>query len=69
MEKMLEEVECCKKKKYKHFNEDMIPTKDDEQNFKNADVIFVIKIFCKRHSCKRSLSHNWEAQRISSTRL
>ena len=37
MEKMLKEVEWCKKMKGKHFNKDMILTKDDERNFKNAD--------------------------------
>ena len=36
-EKMLEEVEWCKKMKYKHFSKDMILTKNDKQNFKNAD--------------------------------
>ena len=36
MEKMLEEVEWRKKMKHKHFNKDMILTKDDEENFKNA---------------------------------
>ena len=31
--------------KHKHFNKDMMLTKDDRRNFKNADnVIFVIKI-------------------------
>ena len=37
MEKMLEEVEWCKKIKYKHFNKDIIPMKDDKLNFNNAD--------------------------------
>ena len=41
MEKMLEEVEWCIKMKYKHFNKDMIPMKDNEQNFKNADKCYV----------------------------
>ena len=27
--------------KYKHFNKDMILTKDDEQNFKNADKCYI----------------------------
>ena len=32
------------KMNYKHFNKDIILTKDDEQNFKNAEnIIFVIK--------------------------
>ena len=35
--KILEEVEWCKKMKYKHFNEDMFLTKDDELNFNSAD--------------------------------
>ena len=41
MEKMLEEVEWCKKMKYKHFNKDMVLTKDDERNLKNADKCYV----------------------------
>ena len=41
MEKMLKEVEWCKKMKYKHFNKDMILTKDNEQNFKNADKCYI----------------------------
>ena len=59
MEKMLKEVEWCKKMKYNHFNKDMILTKDDEQNFKNADKCYnynynylLLKILCKRRSCK-----------------
>ena len=36
-EKMLQEVEWCKKMQYKHFNKDMILAEDDERNFKNAD--------------------------------
>ena len=40
MEKMLEEVEWCKKMKHKHFNKDMILTKDEERNFKNADKCY-----------------------------
>ena len=44
MEKMLEEVEWCKKMKYKRFNKDMILTKDDEINFKNADKCYICKI-------------------------
>ena len=43
MEKMLKEVESCKKMKYKHFNKDMILTKHDERNFKNAYVTFATK--------------------------
>ena len=41
MTKMFEEAEWCKKMKYKHFNKDMILTKDDEQNFKNADKCYI----------------------------
>ena len=41
MEKVLKEVEWCKKMKHKHFNKDMILTKDDEQNFKNADKCYI----------------------------
>ena len=37
MDKMLEEIEWCKKMKHKHFNKDMILTKDDELNLKDAD--------------------------------
>ena len=29
------------KMKYKHFNKDMILTKDDEQTFKNADILYL----------------------------
>ena len=29
------------KMKYKHFNKDIILTKDDEQNFKNADNCYI----------------------------
>ena len=49
MEKMLEEVEWCKKMKCKHFNKDMILTKDDKQNFKNADKCY---IYNKKYSVK-----------------
>ena len=41
MEKMLEEVEWCKKMKYKHFNKDMTLTKDHERKFKNADKCYI----------------------------
>ena len=41
MEKMLEDIEWCKKMKNKHFNKDMILTKDDEINFKNADKCYI----------------------------
>ena len=37
---MLEKVEWCKKMKHKHFNKDLILTKDDERNFKNADKCY-----------------------------
>ena len=37
MVKMLEKVEWCKKMKHKYCNKDMILTKADETNFKNAD--------------------------------
>ena len=37
MDKMLEEIEWCKKMKHKHFNKNMILTKDDELNLKDAD--------------------------------
>ena len=33
-----------KKMKYKHLNKDMILTKDDEQNFKNADKCYICNI-------------------------
>ena len=41
MEKMLEEVEWSKKMKHKRFNKDMILTKVDEINFKNADKCYI----------------------------
>ena len=43
MDKMLKEVEWCKKTmKFKHnFNKDMILTKVDERNFKNADKCYI----------------------------
>ena len=41
MEKMSEEVGWCKKMKHKHFNKDMILTKDGERNFKNADKCYI----------------------------
>ena len=37
MEKMLEEVKYCQKIKKKYFNQDMILTKEDQENFKTAD--------------------------------
>ena len=37
------------KMKYKHFNKDMIPTIDDEQNFKNADKCYICD---KKYSAK-----------------
>ena len=37
MEKCWKKLNGAKKMKYKHFNKDMILTKDDERNFKNAD--------------------------------
>ena len=49
MEKMLEEVEWCQKMKHKHFNKDVIPTKDDEQTLKNTDKCY---IFNKKYSEK-----------------
>ena len=50
MEKMLEEVEWCKKKmKHKHFNKDMIQPKDDEQSFKKADKCYICN---KKYSAK-----------------
>ena len=55
MGKMLEEVEWCKKIKNKHFNKDIIPTKDDERNFKNADKCYICK---KKYSVMRPLSYN-----------
>ena len=35
--------------KYKHFNKDMILTKDDEQNFKNAGKCYICN---KKYSAK-----------------
>ena len=49
IEKMLEEVEWFKKMKHKHFNKDMIPTKDDKKISKTLiNVIFVIKNTLKK---------------------
>ena len=50
MEKMLEEVEWCKKMKHKHFNKNMILTKVDEQNFKNADKCYI----CNKNTLKKT---------------
>ena len=49
MEKMLEEIEWYKKMKHKHFNKDMILTKDDEINFKNYDKCYICY---KKYSAK-----------------
>ena len=49
MEKMLEEVEWCKKMKHKHCNKDMILTKDDERNLKKADKCYICN---KKYSAK-----------------
>ena len=66
MEKMLTEVEWCKKMKYKHFNKDMILTIDDERNFKNADKCYI----CSKNTLQKTfVSYNWKVQRISSSRL
>ena len=46
---MLEKVEWWKKMKYKHFNKEIIPTKDDERNFKNADKCCICN---KKYSAK-----------------
>ena len=35
--------------KHKHFDKDMIPTKDDERNFKNADKCYICN---KKYSAK-----------------
>ena len=37
MEKMLEEVECCKAVIKKHFNKPLVMTEDDEQHFKTMN--------------------------------
>ena len=43
--------------KYKNFNKDMIPTKDDERNFKTLiSAIFVTKNTLQNRLCKRPLS-------------
>ena len=44
MKKMLGEVEWCKKMKHKHFNKNMILTKDDVQNFKSTDKCYICNI-------------------------
>ena len=41
MEKMLEEVEWCKKMKHKYFHKDKILTKNDDINFKNAGKCYI----------------------------
>ena len=47
---MLEEVERYKKMiKHKHFNKDIILTKDDELNFKKADKCYICN---KKYSAK-----------------
>ena len=51
MEKMSEEVEWCKKMKRKHFNKDMILTKVDERNFKNADKCYT----CNKKYCAKDV--------------
>ena len=44
VEKMLEEVECCKAVIKKRFNKPLVRTEDDEQHFKTMDgVTFVVK--------------------------
>ena len=48
--KMLEEVEWRKKMKHKHFNNDMMLTKDDERNFKNADKCYI----CNKNTLKKT---------------
>ena len=49
MEKILEEVEWRQKMKHKHFNKDMALTKDDKQNFKNAEKCYICN---KKYSVK-----------------
>ena len=39
-----------KKMKYKHFNKDMILTKEDEQNFKNTDKCYI----CNKKTLKKT---------------
>ena len=55
MEKMLKEVKWGKKMKNKHFNKDIILTRDDELNFKNADKCHICN---KRYSEKDILVRN-----------
>ena len=46
------------KMKYKHFNKDMALTKDDEQNFKNADKCYVCnKKYSAKDICVRDHCH------------
>ena len=40
----------AQKMKHKHFNKDMIITKDDEQNFKTADKCYI----CNKHTLKKT---------------
>ena len=47
--KMLEEVEWSKKMKHKHFDKDIILTKDDGRNFKTADKCYICN---KKYSAK-----------------
>ena len=51
--------------KYKHFNKDMIPTKGDERNFKNADKCYICN---KKHSEKDNrVRDQYQYQHRSST--
>ena len=43
---MLDDIEWCKKMKYKQFNKDTILTKDDERNFKKADKCYICDKKC-----------------------
>ena len=52
MEKMLEEVKYCQNIKKKYFNQDMILTKEDKQNFKIADQCHI----CNKNTIKKILS-------------
>ena len=63
MEKMLE-VEWCKKMKNKHFNKDMILTKDDKQNFNNTDKCHICnKKYSEKDICVRDHCHITEKYR------
>ena len=53
----MKEVEWCKRMKYKHFNKDMILTKDDERNFKNDKYYICNKKYSTKDVLVRDHCH------------